>query len=87
MFIKQVMNTFQYNGQEVVLVVYRHNGMDVDLYAVPVEVADKLKIDDFNEEEDWRTVDSLLDEISQYRMEKGGYGKEKLSYVSILNTD
>lgn len=80
------MNTFQFNGQEVVLVVYRHYRMDVDLYAVPVDVADKLKIDDFNEE-DWRIVDSLLDEICQYRIEQGGYGKEKLSYVSIFNTD
>ena len=81
MFIKKCMQTFMMDEKEVVLVVFiGERGQFINVYAVPVEIADELKIDE-HEGSAVELGEGIMEQIADFELEKK-YDK-KLPYLTL----
>jgi hypothetical protein len=59
--------TYEFNGKQVVFCVYDEAASGTEIFAVPVEVATRLNLEDYDGEEISRYED-FMEEIKEYRV-------------------
>ena len=82
MFIRKCMQTFMMDNKEVVLVITVGREYSVTVYALPIEIADELKIDEYEGsavDSSTESGEELLERLEEFELQKEN--GEKLPFV------